>query len=95
MHAREAGLAMEDLAAIVDFRSSDRFTELEKDALEFTGRMTETPVRVDDALFDRLRKALGDKAMVELAAAIATENFSARFNHAFGIESNNLMEDET
>jgi alkylhydroperoxidase family enzyme len=48
--------------------------------------MTATPARVPDELFLRLSEQLSAKQMVELTAAIALENFSARFNRAFGIE---------
>lgn len=48
--------------------------------------MTQTPAKVSDELFGRLRSHLTPEQMVELAAAVALENFSARFNHAFGIE---------
>ncbi len=48
--------------------------------------MTQTPAKVSDELFGRLRAHLSPEQLVELTAAVALENFSARFNHAFGIE---------
>jgi alkylhydroperoxidase family enzyme len=59
---------------------------LEKDVLTYVEEMTATPVRVSDELFRRLLEQLSPEQMVELTAAIALENFSARFNRAFGIE---------
>jgi alkylhydroperoxidase family enzyme len=48
--------------------------------------MTGTPAQVSEDLFRRLAARLSPQQMVELTAAIALENFSARFNRAFGIE---------
>ncbi|MDT8422236.1 MAG: hypothetical protein RQ724_00540 [Desulfuromonadales bacterium] len=71
---------------MADFRTSAAFTALEKDILEFTEQLTDTPVRVPEELYQRLAAELSKEQLVELAAAIALENFSARFNHAFAIE---------
>jgi len=54
--------------------------------------MTETPVEVPDILFDRLRRHFDERQMVELTSAIAWENYRARFDHAFGIESQGFSE---
>jgi alkylhydroperoxidase family enzyme len=48
--------------------------------------MTATPAKISDELFRRLVERLSPVQMVELTTAIALENFSARFNRAFGIE---------
>ncbi len=45
--------------------------------------MTRTPVDVPDALFAALRAHFSDAQMVELTAAIAWENYRARFNRPF------------
>ena len=45
------------------------------------------PVEVPDELFAELRKHFSPQQMVELTSAIAWENYQARFDHAFGIES--------
>jgi hypothetical protein len=49
--------------------------------------MTRTPVEAPDELFARLREYLDEPQMAELTSAIAWENHRARFNYAFGIES--------
>ncbi len=54
--------------------------------------MTHTPVDVPDSLFDQLKARFNPAQLVELTAAIAWENYRARFNHAFGIESANFSE---
>lgn len=47
--------------------------------------MTVTPVAVADELFEQLRKDFDPSQLVELTAAIAWENYLARFNHALEI----------
>ena len=54
--------------------------------------MTRTPVEVPDALFARLRERFSEAQLVELTSAIAWENYRARFDHAFGIESANFSD---
>lgn len=53
--------------------------------LEYAEAMTKTPADVPEELFRRLSASLSPEQMMELTAAIALENFSARFNQAFGI----------
>ena len=55
--------------------------------------MTETPVVVSDALFEELRGKFEPAQLVELTSAIAWENYRARFDHAFGVESGGYNED--
>ena len=69
------------------YRKSAAFSPLEKLVLDYTVAMTETPVEVPDALFDRLRQHFAEAQLVELTAAIAWENYRARFDHAFAIEA--------
>ncbi len=54
--------------------------------MAYAEAVSATPARVSEALFQRLAAHLSPEQMVELTAAIALENFSARFNRAFGIE---------
>ena len=54
--------------------------------------MTRTPVEVPETLFGELRAQLGPAGLVELTAAIAWENYRARFNHAFGVEAEGYSE---
>ena len=75
---------LSDLAA---WRESSAFSDLERVALEYAERMTYTGHKVDDALFERLRKHFSETQIVELTAAIALENFRSKFNPALGVES--------
>ncbi len=54
--------------------------------------MTRTPVDVPHELFQGLRARLNEAQLVELTTAIAWENYRARFNHAFGLESEGFSE---
>jgi len=58
--------------------------------LEFADHMTQTPADIPDVIFDRLRQQFNAAQLVELTATIAWENYRARFNHAFGAESENF-----
>jgi len=54
--------------------------------LDYAVEMTGTPGGAGGDLFRTLETELGVPAMEELTAAIAWENFRARFNHAVGAE---------
>lgn len=69
-----------------NYRASSHFTDLEKAVLEYAETMTATPAAVPEELFECLRRQLTPEQMVELTAAVALQNFSARFNRAFDIE---------
>lgn len=60
--------------------------------LEYADAVTKTPVEVPPALFARLQEKFNEAELVELTSAIAWENYRARFDHAFGIESENFSE---
>jgi alkylhydroperoxidase family enzyme len=49
--------------------------------------MTSTPVDVPEELFTQLQEKFSPAQLVELTTTIAWENYRARFNHAFGLES--------
>jgi len=75
------------LAAVTRWRDSDLFSEPERVALEFAERMTITGQKVDDALHAALRRHYSEAQIVELAGAIALENFRSKLNPALGVEA--------
>lgn len=81
--SRVAGVSEQQLRELANYRESDAFSPLEKDVIELAERMTRTPVEVPDELFARLRSEFDEAQLVELATAIALENYRARFNEAF------------
>lgn len=60
--------------------------------LDYAVALTRTPAEPSDALVARLRQELGDEALVELTAAIAWENFRARFNRGFDVGAQGFSE---
>jgi len=77
---------------LANFKTSPAFNEIEKMVLQYTVAMTKTPVHVSEELFNKLRAHFNEKQMVELTAMIAWENYRARFDHAFGVESMGFTE---
>ena len=53
--------------------------------IEYAEEMSKTNVQIPDELFAQLREHFNDEQLVELTAAIAIENFRARFNNALDI----------
>ena len=92
MIARESGLTDDELKDLIDWQSSGRFDELDKLVLEYADAVSATPVDVSDELFDRLRAHFDEEQLVELTAAIAWENWRARFNWAFGVDRQGYSE---
>jgi 4-carboxymuconolactone decarboxylase len=84
---RKQGVTEQQLLDLADFESSSAFSELEKLVLRYAVAMTRTPVDVSDELFAALQGHFNPQQMVELTSAIAWENYRARFDHAFGIGS--------
>jgi alkylhydroperoxidase family enzyme len=83
-------LTDEEIAAVPQFEASPLFNEREKAALAYAEGMTETPVRIPDELFEKLKRHFNDEQIVELTASIAFENYRARFDHALSIGSDQL-----
>jgi 4-carboxymuconolactone decarboxylase len=77
----------QQLADLARVETSAEFDEGEKLVLRFAQAMTRTPVDVSDELFGALRARFSERQVVELTSSIAWENYRARFDHAFGIES--------
>lgn len=80
------------LLEIGSYQTSAAFSDLERLVLDYSVAVTVTPVAVTDELMDRLKVHFDEAQLVELTATIAWENYRARFNHAFGIESQNYSE---
>ena len=80
---------MHDLA---NFESSPHFTEDEKLVLRLAVLLTRTPSNVDDESYEVLRRRFSELELVELSATIAWENYRARFNRTFALESEGFSE---
>ncbi len=60
--------------------------------LDYAVALTQTPADASDELVQSLRRSLNDDQLVELTAAIAWENFRARFNRGFAVEAQGFSE---
>ncbi|MEU4209584.1 carboxymuconolactone decarboxylase family protein [Streptomyces sp. NPDC026206] len=85
--SRRRGASHEKLHDVPRWRDSDVYTPLERDVLEYSEAMTATPPVVEDDLVERLRRQLGEAALVELTAMVAVENLRSRINSALGLAS--------
>jgi AhpD family alkylhydroperoxidase len=79
------GIVEDKLRALPRFEESTLFSEREKAALRYAEAATRSDLHVDVALVSRLRGHFDDQAIVELAALIAYQNMSSKFNAALGV----------
>jgi alkylhydroperoxidase family enzyme len=86
---RKAGLSDDKLRAVLsDDRTSFNGTECL--VIELADAMTDTPANVSDDLYARLRNQFSEEQLMQLGAQIAFENYRARWNRIFNVESDNL-----
>jgi alkylhydroperoxidase family enzyme len=88
---RKAGLTDEKLLAVVNDELS-AFNELERLVIELADAMVETPANVSDELYARLRNKFSEEQLLQLSGQIAFENYRARLNRVFDVESDELFE---
>ena len=86
---RKAGLSDDKLRAVL---SEDRtpFNDTERLLIELADAMIDTLADVSDDLYARLRKQFSEEQLMQLGAQIAFENYRARWNRIFDVESDNL-----
>jgi AhpD family alkylhydroperoxidase len=82
---REAGVTEEQLRDFHNYGHSQAFSPVEKLVMDYGAEMSKANVEISDDLFARLREHFDDEQLVELTAAIAIENYRARFNNALGV----------
>ena len=58
--------------------------------IELPDAVTDTPANVSDNLYARLRKQFSEEQLMQLGVQIAFENYRARWNRIFDVESDNL-----
>jgi alkylhydroperoxidase family enzyme len=84
---RANGVDDEKLIALMDYTTSELYSEPERLALTYADRITLTDQDVDDELFERLREVYSPEEIVELTCTVAFENFLSKFHHALLVES--------
>ena len=86
---RKAGLSDDKLLAVLSDNRTP-FNDAERLVIELANAMTDTPANVSDDLYARLRKQFSEEQLMQLGAQIAFENYRARWNRIFNVESDNL-----
>ncbi|MFN2515265.1 MAG: carboxymuconolactone decarboxylase family protein [Pyrinomonadaceae bacterium] len=100
---RKAGLTDEKLLAVA---GSDLtilpsgndlavFTGVERLVIELADAMADTPSNVSEDLYTRLRNQFSEQQLLELGAQIAFENYRARLNRIFDVQSDELDKSRT
>lgn len=79
------GVPLEKVGELATWQDSDRFSEVERLALEYAEAMTLSGREVDEANFNNLKLYFDDDALMELTALIAFQNLSSKFNAALDI----------
>ena len=86
---RKAVLSDEKLRAVVDHDMTP-FNDIERLVIELADAMTDTPANVSDDLYEGLRNQFSEEQLMQLGGQIAFENYRARWNRIFNVESDNL-----
>jgi len=66
------------------------FNAKEQLVIELADAMVAAPANISDDLYARLLKEFSEDQLIELSAQIAFENFRARLNRVFDVESDEL-----
>jgi alkylhydroperoxidase family enzyme len=91
---RKAGLSDEKLRA-VSGADMTPFNDTERLVIELADALTATPSNVSDDLYARLRNQFSEEQLMQLGGQIAFENYRARWNRLFNVESDNLYQGTT
>jgi alkylhydroperoxidase family enzyme len=88
---RKAGLADEKLLAVHGGDLSG-FNDTERLVVELADAMANTPSNISDDLYARLSAKFSAEQLLQLSGQIAFENFRARLNRVFDVESDHLYQ---
>ena len=80
----------DDEIAAIRSGNFETFTPPEAALLHMADAMADTPANVSDQLYAELRRHFSEEQLVELAASAAQENFRARYNRVFDVQSDGL-----
>lgn len=83
------GLSDEEITAIHEGQLG-AFAPAEEALLRLADSMADTPSNVSDHLYQELRRHFSEEQLIELAATAALENFRARSNRVFDVNSDGL-----
>lgn len=88
------GVTEEQIRDLSGYRESPAFSDEERMVMDLAVEMVRTPVEVPSELTEKLNRRFSEAQLVELAAAIAWENYRARFNRVFGVRPAGFSEGE-
>jgi alkylhydroperoxidase family enzyme len=88
---RKAGLTDEKLRAVLG-DDLTFFNDTERLVIDLADALTGTPSNISDELYARLRNQFSEEQLMQLGAQIAFENYRARWNRLFNVESDNLQQ---
>jgi len=86
----DEGLRQEQIDAALLRTDASLLPVREQLALEYSDRVSATPVDVPDAFFEKLRAEFSEREIVELTAHIAHENYNAKSNRPLRVEPNDF-----
>lgn len=72
---------------VLDYANHGELDELDKLVVEYTIAVTNTPQRIRDGMFERLRQHFSESQIVELTLRISLCGFFNRFNDALMIDA--------
>lgn len=75
----------DQLHDLARYRESPAFSSIERLVIDLAVEMARIPVSVPSELMAELRQHFDEAQLVELVAAVAWENYRARFNRPFGV----------
>lgn len=81
------GVTEEQLRDLPHYHESPAFSEEERLVIELAVEMAKAPVELPPELLDELHRHFDEAQLVELTAAVAWENYRARFNRVFGVRA--------
>ncbi|MDQ2855908.1 MAG: hypothetical protein M3R68_06245 [Acidobacteriota bacterium] len=90
---RKAGLTDQKLLAVPG-EDLTIFNDAERLVIELADAMVATPANVSDDLYARLSRQFSEEQLLQLGAQIAFENYRARLNRLFDVESDGLYTPE-
>lgn len=86
---RKAGLTDEKLRAVLG-NDLAIFNDAERLVIELADAMVTAPANISDDLYACLRKQFSEEQLMQLSAQIAFENYRARWNRVFDVESDDI-----
>lgn len=84
----------EKIAAILDFETSDHFTDAERAAIDVAFKAGQVPNQVTQTEFDRLKQYFDEGQIVEITAAIALFGYLNRWNDTMATTLEHLANEQ-